>query len=137
MFTAASGSASSQRGDGRAALAAILVVGQTGQVARCLALTAREKRIPVVSLGRPELDIGNDDSINRAFAKVAPSCVINAAAYTAVDKAEADSDEAYRINCMGAAQLAKAACCSRSAIYSHLHRLRLRRQRVAPLSRHG
>jgi dTDP-4-dehydrorhamnose reductase len=87
----------------------ILVVGKAGQVARCLHATAQEQGIPLISIGRPELDIGDASSIGHAIRDTAPAAIINAAAYTAVDKAEAEADEAYRVNCAGAGLLAKAA----------------------------
>jgi dTDP-4-dehydrorhamnose reductase len=87
----------------------ILVVGQAGQVARCLHATAQERGIPLISIGRPELDITDADSIKRAIRDVAPATIINAAAYTAVDQAEAEAEEAYRVNSAGAGLLAKAA----------------------------
>lgn len=87
----------------------ILVVGQTGQVARCLQAAADEQGISLVSLGRPTLDIASRHSIERAIDAIAPAAIINAAAYTAVDKAESDPEEAFRINCTGPSLLARAA----------------------------
>lgn len=87
----------------------ILVVGQTGQVARCLQTTARDQGISLISIGRPELDVADAKSVDRALRDVTPSVIINAAAYTAVDKAETEPEESYRINCTGPALLAKAA----------------------------
>jgi dTDP-4-dehydrorhamnose reductase len=87
----------------------ILVAGRGGQVARCLRATAQEQGIPLISIGRPELDIADAKSVDRAIRNISPAVIINAAAYTAVDKAETESDEAYRVNCTGPALLAKAA----------------------------
>jgi dTDP-4-dehydrorhamnose reductase len=86
----------------------ILVIGKAGQVARCLALSADQQKILLLSVGRPELDITSTDSIDRIVDKIMPACIINAAAYTAVDKAETESEAAYRVNFTGAAHLAKA-----------------------------
>lgn len=87
----------------------ILIAGRNGQVARCLRELAMRRGLPVVAVGRPDLDLENEGSIDRVMAAVEPSAVVNAAAYTAVDRAEAESAAAFRINCDGAAQLADAA----------------------------
>jgi dTDP-4-dehydrorhamnose reductase len=86
----------------------ILVIGQAGQVATCLAASAHERRLPLICAGRPEIDIADADSVDRVIRKVAPTCIINAAAYTAVDKAETDFENAYGVNCTGPLHLAKA-----------------------------
>jgi len=62
-----------------------------------------------VALGRPELDLVDPASISRALASTRPDVVINAAAYTAVDKAESDAAAAFALNRDGAAALAAAA----------------------------
>lgn len=87
----------------------ILVAGKTGQVARAMTELARESRVALVTAGRPELDIENADSVERIVTAVVPKAIVNAAAYTAVDKAETEPDKAYSINCDGAARLAAAA----------------------------
>jgi dTDP-4-dehydrorhamnose reductase len=87
----------------------ILIAGKNGQLARCLRELAMRRGLPVVAVGRPDLDLENEASIDRVMAAVEPSAVVNAAAYTAVDRAEAESASAFRINCDGAAQLADAA----------------------------
>jgi dTDP-4-dehydrorhamnose reductase len=87
----------------------ILVAGRNGQLAICLAELARARQVPLVCLGRPELDIADAASISRAVAAVKPRAVVNAAGYTAVDKAESEPERAYAINRDGAARLAQAA----------------------------
>jgi len=52
----------------------------------------------VTRVGRPEFDFERPDSIAASFHAAKPGLVINAAAYTAVDKAESDADAAYRAN---------------------------------------
>jgi dTDP-4-dehydrorhamnose reductase len=88
---------------------AILVAGKSGQLARCLVGLARSRKIPLVAAGRPELDIDDAESVERVVSAVAPNAVVNAAAYTAVDKAESEPDRAFAINRDGAARLASAA----------------------------
>src|SRR5262245_23661980 len=88
---------------------AILVVGRNGQLARCLSLHAQRIGVRLVSFGRPELDLEDQSSIQRAIARAEPSAIVNAAAYTAVDKAEAEPERAFAVNRDGAAALARIA----------------------------
>lgn len=77
----------------------ILVTGGTGQLATGLAAQASGRKIVV--LGRPILDFDQPDRIAGVLAAHRPSLIINAAAYTAVDKAETDADAAFRANAHG------------------------------------
>lgn len=87
----------------------ILVAGKSGQLARCLVELAADRKIPIIAAGRPELDIEDAETIERAVATTTPKALVNAAAYTSVDKAESEPDRAFAINCDGAARLASAA----------------------------
>jgi dTDP-4-dehydrorhamnose reductase len=87
----------------------ILVVGKSGQLARCFRDLAVSRNVPMVTVGRPELDFENGEGIDRVMAAVEPSAIINAAAYTGVDRAEAEPARAFRINSDGVAPLAAAA----------------------------
>src|ERR1043166_4615955 len=89
----------------------ILVAGNTGQLARCLVEAARLRRTALVAMGRPEFDLTRPDSLAQAAAARAPRAIVNAAAYTAVDKAEAEPEPALAmaVNRDGAAALAAAA----------------------------
>jgi dTDP-4-dehydrorhamnose reductase len=87
----------------------ILVVGKSGQLARSIRDSAVLRNVPIVAVGRPELDLENGKGIDRAMAAVEPSAIVNAAAYTAVDQAEAEPARAFGVNCNGAALLADAA----------------------------
>ena len=82
-----------------------LVTGQRGQLVTALAERAPEG-IDVLTLGRPELDLADHASIADAFDGEAADIVINAAAYTAVDKAESEPDLAMRVNGAGAGLVA-------------------------------
>jgi dTDP-4-dehydrorhamnose reductase len=90
----------------------ILVTGGTGQLARALARAAGERRLAVV--GRPEFDFDRPETLLGPLAAAAPVLVVNAAAYTAVDKAESDADAAYRANRDGPAVLAR--WCAEAAV---------------------
>lgn len=86
----------------------ILVTGREGQVAR--ALTARSGGDLVVeAIGRPDLDITDPQSVRRVVEGFRPAVVVNAAAYTAVDRAETDEDSAFAVNRDGAGHVAQAA----------------------------
>src|SRR5258705_10643026 len=87
----------------------VLVAGKSGQLARCLRDAAVLRNVPVVAVGRPELDLESGEGIDRAVAAAEPSAIVNAAAYTAVDRADAESECAFAVNCAGAALLADAA----------------------------
>lgn len=86
----------------------ILVTGATGQVAASLVERA-PPGVDVVALGRPGLDLADPASIRDAFESETADVVVNAAAYTAVDKAEAEEALATRINGEGAGLVAQAA----------------------------
>ncbi|MDX2263831.1 MAG: dTDP-4-dehydrorhamnose reductase [Hyphomicrobiales bacterium] len=96
----------------------ILVVGAQGQIARALARLGVIAGRRVIALGRPELDLTDADSIARALDRHAPAAVVNAAAYTAVDKAETDEAAAFRLNADGPGRLA-ALCAQRRAPLVH------------------
>lgn len=90
----------------------ILVTGCHGQVARSLA-EFEAPNATIVTRGRPELDLLDAGSVARAIALEQPDIVVNAAAYTAVDKAEAEPDLAFAINRDGAGAVARAAAAAR------------------------
>src|SRR5262245_59345618 len=87
----------------------ILVAGAQGQLARALLEQGQaQSKLHVVALGRPQLDLQDKFSIARAIEAVRPDLVVNAAAYTAVDKAESEPEAAFAINRDGAGALAAA-----------------------------
>jgi dTDP-4-dehydrorhamnose reductase len=87
----------------------ILVTGANGQVGHCLQQHLRNNNWDFVALTRAELDISDAQAVDTAVAQIRPDVIINAAAYTAVDKAEQEQDLAYAINRDGPANLARAA----------------------------
>ncbi len=80
----------------------VLVFGRDGQVGRALQVCLKDLEVPVVFLGRSDCDLSNQLSIRDVLNRYQPQVIINAAAYTAVDKAEsADQRElAFAINAM-------------------------------------
>lgn len=83
----------------------ILLVGKDGQVGgelvRSLAALGE-----VTATGRTEVDLTSDDSIRAVVRNLRPQLIVNAAAYTAVDKAESEPELAQRINADAVATLA-------------------------------
>lgn len=88
----------------------ILVTGRTGQLAQALGEAARETLDgQVINIGRDELDLEYVTDARPAVAAARPDLIVNAAAYTAVDKAESEPDRAFTVNCKGAAAIARSA----------------------------
>ena len=84
----------------------ILITGAQGQVGKELVSIANQRGFDVIAAGQTELDITQLKNIKSYFEVHQPDLVINAAAYTAVNKAEEEQDIAYAINRDGAANLA-------------------------------
>lgn len=87
----------------------VLVAGRVGQIATELVARLPAHGHQVLALEPPELDITSADSIARAFADFRPEALVNAAAYTAVDRAEDDRDLAFAVNATGPGLLGEAA----------------------------
>jgi dTDP-4-dehydrorhamnose reductase len=87
----------------------LLVLGAGGQVGHELCRLAWPAGYQLAAFGRDSVDITEHDAVVAAVARERPDIVINAAAYTAVDRAESEPDAAWAGNCTGPANLA-AAC---------------------------
>lgn len=92
----------------------ILVTGANGQVGWELMRRAEKFGVIAVGTERAELDITDVSAVDAVITPGAFDVVVNAAAYTAVDKAESEPDKAYAVNRDGAAHLA--AACARANI---------------------
>lgn len=86
----------------------VLIAGSGGQLGRALQKTAPDNII-LAAPAESEFDILDVEKSEAVVANAAPDLLINAAAYTAVDKAESDRDNAIAINATAAAHLAQAA----------------------------
>jgi len=75
----------------------VLVTGAEGQLGRALIRTAPSDWT-IIGLGRSQLDITHENAVRIAISNTQPDIVINAAAYTAVDRAEQEPDLAGNIN---------------------------------------
>lgn len=124
----------------------ILVFGGNGQLGRALRARAQARRTTLTSLPHSGADVADPGSIVRAIAEVRPTLVVNAAAYTGVDKAESEPEAARRANAVGPAVVAEA-CAARGVPLVHIStdyvfdggkRLPYRESdRVAPLGVYG
>lgn len=95
----------------------VLITGKNGQVGSCLvSQLSNIASIDFLALGREELDITNAVQVNKIVNEYKPNVIINAAAYTAVDKAESEAVLANAINNIGPKNLAKAAACVNASI---------------------
>lgn len=83
----------------------VLITGKGGQLAWELENT-QPSQVQVISLNKDELDLTDVNQVNQVMLDIRPDVVINAAAYTAVDKAESQSSAAYAVNENGAEYLA-------------------------------
>lgn len=84
----------------------VLVTGAAGQVGRALAAAAPQD-IQAHFLDRQDLDVGDAEQVRACVSALQPDVIINAAAYTAVDKAESDEASALRANAAAPLNLAR------------------------------
>lgn len=94
----------------------ILVFGAEGQLGREVMALAKARGIEVVGCNRVQADITDLSAVEAAIFSVRPRIVLNAAAYTAVDKAESEREAAYAANVVGAELVARAAAAQRLPI---------------------
>ncbi|MEZ9235318.1 dTDP-4-dehydrorhamnose reductase [Shewanella sp. 10N.286.52.A9] len=88
----------------------VLITGCHGQVgSRLTEQLAKDANTEVLALERASLDITNQEAVDTAVSEFKPTIIINAAAHTAVDKAEEEVELSYAINCDGPSYLAQAA----------------------------
>jgi dTDP-4-dehydrorhamnose reductase len=88
----------------------IVVTGRTGQVISALVgAAAVAPEVTALAVGRPDFDLGEPETILRMLRRLEPDIVVNAAAYTAVDRAESEHELAMKINGLGAGAVAAAA----------------------------
>lgn len=92
----------------------ILVFGKNGQVA-----TELQRDAKVTALGRAACDITQQGAIAEAIEAYRPSCVINAAAYTAVDRAQEDPTQAHLLNAVAPGAMAET-CAKHGIPFLHI-----------------
>lgn len=96
----------------------ILVFGRTGQVAQALATLAPPAGLRLVFAGRETCDLLTQDAGEAIRAK-RPAAVINASAYTAVDKAQSEPEAAFRLNRDAVGEMARA-CADLDSPFVHI-----------------
>lgn len=98
----------------------VLVTGGFGQVGQALqAISPLFADIDFVFASSTEADITDPIALQTIFSRLKPAFCINAAAYTAVDKAESEPERAHRINAVGAENLA-VACQNNNCVLIHI-----------------
>ncbi len=98
----------------------VLVTGANGQLGQSLQFIAPNyPNIRFVFCSSTDLDITNPENCESVFFKITPDYCINAAAYTAVDKAESEPEKAHLINVIGAKNLA-VVCKQNSTVLLHI-----------------
>lgn len=85
----------------------VLITGAGGQLGQAL-LRFKPESARVTGLSRSQLDIADADAVQRTIESIQPDVIINSAAYTAVDKAQTEPDQAALINVNGVHNLALA-----------------------------
>lgn len=97
----------------------LVVLGSGGQLGQELVARAPQFSVAIQGYTRSDVDVANQQHIGDALAAVGPDVVINAAAYTKVDKAECAQEEAFRTNAIGPGILARA-CAARDIPLIHI-----------------
>ena len=86
---------------------ALLVMGRSGQIATELRTHAAATDFSLQCCGRETVDLTHFQDVDALLATTKPALVVNAAAFTAVDAAEKDPENAFAVNCHGVANLAE------------------------------
>jgi dTDP-4-dehydrorhamnose reductase len=98
----------------------VLVTGANGQLGQSLQFIAPNyPELHFVFCSSADLDITHIENCESVFSKIKPNYCINAAAYTAVDKAESEPEKAYLINVVGARNVAEV-CKTQNTILLHI-----------------
>jgi dTDP-4-dehydrorhamnose reductase len=85
-----------------------LITGGSGQLGLAMQAELSRREIQFFALNSMDLDITNPESVNKMFSTSAPNIVVNCAAWTDVDGAEANKDMAFAVNALGPKNLAVA-----------------------------
>ncbi|MCQ6558851.1 dTDP-4-dehydrorhamnose reductase [Paenibacillus mendelii] len=84
----------------------VAVTGAGGQLGTDMVDCLRDRGCEVTAFGREQLDVSNSDRVHQQLGSSQFDAIIHTAAYTKVDLAESEVDEAYRINAYGARNIA-------------------------------
>ena len=105
-----------------------LVTGAGGMLGQDMVTCLERDGEPVLALTRADLDITDQAAVTATVRGCQPDFVVNCAAWTAVDEAEAHEDEAFEVNGRGAAAGRGRLCRQRRPPDPCFHRLRVRRR---------
>lgn len=94
----------------------VLVIGRHGQIATALHEQRRSGTEDIIFLGRPDIDLLDVGSLRARVADLRPDVVINAAAFTGVDRAESEEEVAHIVNGVAPGRLAEGAADAGAAI---------------------
>jgi len=97
----------------------ILITGANGQVGMALRRTLTNPSFECLFTDREELDMRDEDAVREMVLSYKPEVVVNCAAYTAVDKAESDTQACVEIN-QDAVRVLAEACTSIKARFIHI-----------------
>lgn len=84
----------------------VLITGSCGQLGRALVDVGRGQGWDIWAFSSSEVDLKDADAVQEAVRKAQPEVIFNAAAFTAVDRAEEEPEEAFAVNAQAVATLA-------------------------------
>ena len=87
----------------------ILLIGSTGQLAQDVLRVFKEENEQVIGLTHENLEIRDPEAVERAVRNSRPACIVNTAAFHRVDACEDQAGQAFAVNAVGAANLARSA----------------------------
>jgi dTDP-4-dehydrorhamnose reductase len=94
----------------------LLITGSGGMLGRDLVSAARTRGLDVSAYERAHLDVTDESAVREVLQRARPDVVVQCAAYTRVDDAEREEDEAFRINALGA-EIVAGACSRLGALF--------------------
>jgi len=94
-----------------------LIFGGDGQLGRSLQNCLKRDGLSYTALGRQDVDITQMKQVSEAVQEISPTVIVNAAAWTTVDAAEENEDDAYSVNCLGAGNVAVIAAARATALF--------------------
>jgi dTDP-4-dehydrorhamnose reductase len=97
----------------------IIVIGSNGQLGSCLMNQKNNAEYEIIFTNRNEIDMADNNSINKIIKEYKPNIVINASAYTDTNAAESDFEMAYLIN-SSAVQVLADACSKINCLLIHI-----------------
>ena len=86
----------------------VLIIGSGGQLG-CDCMSVLAEKFETIGIDYPDIDIAIPGSVEAILKQTAPDCVVNCAAYTAVDKCETEREAAWKINSDGPRHIAESA----------------------------